>query len=143
MNLNGEIIGINTAVVRGAQGIGFSVSSFTVIPVVQSILKHGRVMWPWLGVGVQDVTAPLALELDLDGRQGVLMQRIWPDSPAEAAGIQEGDVLLSIDGNPINSLRALQRVMREQLEVGQEIQARFFRDGELVEFTISLEEMPR
>jgi S1-C subfamily serine protease len=100
-------------------------------------------MWPWLGVGVQDVTAPLALELDLDGRQGVLMQRIWPDSPAEAAGIQEGDVLLSIDGNPINSLRALQRVMREQLEVGQEIQARFFRDGELVEFTISLEEMPR
>jgi S1-C subfamily serine protease len=143
VNLNGEIIGINTAVVRGAQGIGFSVSSFTVIPVVQSILKHGRVMWPWLGVGVQDVTAPLALELDLDGRQGVLMQRIWPDSPAEAAGIQEGDVLLSIDGNPINSLRALQRVMREQLEVGQEIQARFFRDGELVEFTISLEEMPR
>lgn len=143
VDLNGEIIGINTAVVRGAQGIGFSVSSFTVIPVVQSILKHGRVMWPWLGVGVQDVTAPLALELELDGRHGVLMQHIWPDSPAESAGILEGDVLLSIDGNPVDSLRALQRVMREQLEVGQEILARFFRDGESVEFTITLEEMPR
>jgi S1-C subfamily serine protease len=143
VDLNGEIIGINTAVVRGVQGIGFSVSSFTVIPVVQSILKHGRVMWPWLGVGVQDVTAAVALEFDLEERLGVLMQRIWPDSPAETAGIQEGDVLISIDGKDIASLRALQRLMREQLEVGQEINAQFIRDGDLVEFMITLEEMPR
>ena len=143
VDLNGEIIGINTAVVRGAQGIGFSVSSFTVIPVVQSILKHGRVMWPWLGIGVQDVTAPLALELNLEERRGVLMQRIWPESPAEAAGVQEGDVLISIDGSAIASLRDLQRVMREQLSVGQEIRAQFLRDGELLEFSITLEEMPR
>lgn len=143
VDLNGEIIGINTAVVRGAQGIGFSVSSFTVIPVVQSILKHGRVMWPWLGVGVQDVTAPLALELNLEERHGVLMQRIWPDSPAEAAGIQEGDVLISIDGNAIPSLRVLQRIMREQLTVGQEVRAQFLRDGKSLELTVVLEEMPR
>ena len=143
VDLNGEIIGINTAVVQGAQGIGFSVSSFTVIPVVQSILKHGRVMWPWLGVSVQDVSAPLALELQLEERHGVLMQRIWPDSPAEAAGIQEGDVLISIDGNAIASIRALQRVMREQLTVGQEVHAQFLRDGEPLALTVVLEEMPR
>jgi serine protease Do len=143
VDLNGEIIGINTAVVQGAQGIGFSVSSFTVIPVVQSILKHGRVMWPWLGVSVQDVTAPLALELQMEERRGVLMHRIWPDSPAEAAGIQEGDVLISIDGKAIASIRALQRVMREQLTVGQEVHAQFLRDGDPLELTVVLEEMPR
>ena len=143
VDLNGEVIGINTAVVRGAQGIGFSVSSFTVVPVVQSILKHGRVIWPWLGVGVQDITVPMALELNLEERQGVLMQPIWPDSPAEAAGIEEGDVLISIDGNPIASLRELQRVMREQLAVGQEIRVQFLRNGKLLELTVVLEEMPR
>lgn len=143
VDLHGEVIGINTAVVRGAQGIGFSVSSFTVVPVVQSILQHGRVMWPWLGVGVQDITVPMALELDLEERQGVLMQRIWPDSPAAAAGIEKGDVLISIDGRPIASLRELQQVMRKQLAVGQEVRAQFLRSGELLELTVILEEMPR
>lgn len=143
VDLNGEIIGINTAVVRGAQGIGFSVGSFTVVPVVQSILKHGRVMWPWLGVGVQDISAPLALELNMEERHGVLMQRVWADSPAEAAGVQEGDVLLNLDGRDIASVRDLQRLMREQLEVGQESVGVFLRDGKPLELTITLEEMPR
>jgi len=120
VDLNGEIIGINTAVVRGVQGIGFSVSSFTVIPVVQSILKHGRVMWPWLGVGVQDVTAAVALEFDLEERLGVLMQRIWPDSPAETAGIQEGDVLISIAaGTPKTHARAVGSRPGDQCPVHQ------------------------
>lgn len=143
VDLNGEIIGINTAVVRGAQGIGFSVGSFTVIPVVQSILKHGRVMWPWLGADFQDVSASLAMELGMKERHGVLMQRIWPDTPAEAAGILEGDVLVRIDGIDIPSLRALQRIMRERLAVGQEIQAEFIRSGELLVLQVVLEEMPR
>ena len=143
VDLNGEIIGINTAVVRGAQGIGFSVGSFTVIPVVQSILKHGRVMWPWLGADFQDVSASLAMELGMKERQGVLMQRIWPDTPAETAGILEGDVLVRIDGIDIPSLRALQRIMRERLAVGQEIQAEFIRSGELLVLQVVLEEMPR
>mgnify|MGYP001184284172 CR=1 FL=1 len=143
VDLNGEIIGINTAVVRGAQGIGFSVGSFTVIPVVQSILRHGRVIWPWLGAGFQDVSASLAMELDLKERRGVLIQRIWPNTPAEATGILEGDVLVRIDGINTPSLRALQRIMRERFAVGQEIEAEFIRSGELIVLQVILEEMPR
>lgn len=143
VDLNGEVIGINTAVVRGAQGMGFSVSSFTVVPVVQSILQHGRVRWPWMGVGISDITAPVALQMDLDERRGVLIGRVWPSSPAEAAGIQTGDILINLDGHDIASLRELQRVMREHLEVGQEVLAVFLRQGQPIELLIKLAEMPR
>ena len=143
VDLNGEVIGINTAVVRGAQGMGFSVSSFTVVPVVQSILQHGRVRWPWMGVGISDITAPVALQLDLEDRRGVLIGRVWPDSPAQEAGIQSGDILIHIGGNDIASLRELQRVMREELEVGQEALAVFLREGQPIELLVTLGEMPR
>lgn len=143
VDLNGEVIGINTAVVRGAQGMGFSVSSFTVVPVVQSILQHGRVRWPWMGVGISDITALAALQMDLDDRRGVLIGRVWPNSPAEEAGIETGDILIHIGGHDIDSLRTLQRVMREELEVGDEALAVFLREGQPIELLIKLAEMPR
>ena len=143
VDLNGEVIGINTAVVRGAQGMGFSVSSFTVVPVVQSILEHGRVRWPWMGVGISDITAPMALEMDLEDRRGVLIGRVWPNSPAESAGILQGDILINLAGFDINSLRTLQRVMREELAVGDETLAVFLREGQPIELLVTLAEMPR
>ncbi|SVD77592.1 uncharacterized protein METZ01_LOCUS430446, partial [marine metagenome] len=75
--------------------------------------------------------------------RGVLIQRIWPNTPAEAAGILEGDVLVRIDGINTPSLRALQRIMRERLAVDQEIEAEFIRSGELIVLQVILEEMPR
>lgn len=143
VDLNGEVIGINTAVVRGAQGMGFSVSSFTVVPVVQSILQHGRVRWPWMGVGISDITAPVALQMDLDDRRGVLIGRVWPNSPAQDAGIETGDILINLDGHDVDSLRSLQRVMREELSVGDEALAVFLRDGQPIELLVKLAEMPR
>ena len=143
VDLNGEVIGINTAVVRGAQGMGFSVSSFTVVPVVQSILQYGRVRWPWMGVGISDITAPLALQLDLEDRRGVLIGRVWPDSPAQEAGILTGDILINLDGHEIDSLRTLQRVMREELSVGDEVLAVSLREGQPIELLVKLAEMPR
>ena len=143
VDLNGEVIGINTAVVRGAQGMGFSVSSFTVVPVVQSILQYGRVRWPWMGVGISDITAPLALQMDLEDRRGVLIGRVWPDSPAQEAGILTGDILINLDGHQIDSLRTLQRVMREELSVGDEVLAVSLRDGQPIELLVKLAEMPR
>ena len=143
VDLNGEVIGINTAVVRGAQGMGFSVSSFTVVPVVQSILQYGRVRWPWMGVGISDITAPLALQMDLEDRRGVLIGRVWPDSPAQEAGILSGDILINLDGHEIDSLRTLQRVMREELSVGDKVLAVSLREGQPIELLVKLAEMPR
>ena len=143
VDLNGEVIGINTAVVRGAQGMGFSVSSFTVVPVVQSILQYGRVRWPWMGVGISDITAPMALQLDLEDRRGVIIGRVWPDSPAQSAGILTGDILINLDGHEIDSLRTLQRIMREELSVGDEILAVFLRQAQPIELLVELAEMPR
>ena len=96
-----------------------------------------------MGVGVSDITAPVALQMDLDDRRGVLIGRVWPNSPAQDAGIQTGDILINIDGHDIASLRELQRVMREELEVGQEALAVFLREGQPVELLVELGEMPR
>ena len=123
--------------------MGFSVSSFTVVPVVQSILQYGRVRWPWMGVGISDITAPLALQMDLEDRRGVLIGRVWPDSPAQEAGILSGDILINLDGHQIDSLRTLQRVMREELSVGDKVLAVSLREGQPIELLVKLAEMPR
>ena len=143
VNLKGEVVGINTVIIARAQGIGFSVGTFTAIPVVRSILESGRVVWPWLGVGVNDVSTQLALELDFTGRQGVLIVGIVPGSPAEKAGIEDGDVVITMDGSAVSSVRELQGLMREQVKVSQEITVELWRDGQSLEVQVTLAEMPR
>jgi S1-C subfamily serine protease len=143
VNLQGEVVGINTLVLRSAQGIGFSVSSFTVIPVVESILRSGRVIWPWIGISGVDVTPALARGEELSTQEGVLIRRVWPASPAEGSGLRDGDVLLALDGAPVATLRSLQRLMREELRVGQEISVEYRRGSRTRSLRLTLEEMPR
>ena len=85
----------------------------------------------------------MALQLDLDDRRGVIIGRVWPDSPAQSAGILTGDILINLDGHEIDSLRTLQRVMREELSVGDEILAVFLRQAQPIELLVELAEMPR
>ena len=143
VNLHGEVVGINTLVLRSAQGMGFSVSSFTVIPVVESILRSGRVIWPWIGISGEDVTPALALREELSTQEGVMIRRVWPGSPAAESGLREGDVLLALDDSPVSTLRSLQRLMREELRVGQQIGVEYRRGSRSKSLRLTLEEMPR
>ena len=143
VSMRGEVVGVNTIVVSSAQGIGFSVGSFTAVPVVRSIINSGRVVWPWLGVSVEDVSSTLALEMDLPGQGGIVLAYIWPDSPADEANLRDGDVVVAMNGNPVADVRDLQRLLREQFHVDQQVLVELIRDGKRLEAPVTLGEMPR
>ena len=149
VNLQGEVVGINTAVLRGtgsgaeAQGIGFAVSMDTAIPVADEIVANGRVIWPWLGVGVADVNAATAAEMGLFVRRGVLVSNTTPEGPAQRAGIEAEDVIIALGRQEVNNLRDLQRILRTQYDPGQQVTVTVDRKGQELDFQATLEEFPR
>ncbi len=107
VNLYGELIGVNTAIASrsgGYQGIGFAIPVGTVRAVVEDLLEFGEVRRGWLGVSLQEVSPELAEQFGLEDRRGVLLADILPDSPAEEAGLQRGDVVVELDGSQFQSL---------------------------------------
>ncbi|MFC3607869.1 Do family serine endopeptidase AlgW [Stutzerimonas tarimensis] len=101
VDASGNLIGINTAIISesgGSQGIGFAIPVKLALEVMQSIIEHGQVIRGWLGVEVQSLTSELAESYGLQGRQGIVVAGAYADGPAARAGLQPGDVILSIDG---------------------------------------------
>jgi len=110
-NVRGEIIGINTAIINFAQGIGFAIPSNMVKQVIQQLLMQGRVMRGWLGVGIQPLTAELAHKFGVNEGDGVLINEVFEKDPASAAGIKPGDILTRINGTVIDTPNRLTRVV--------------------------------
>lgn len=133
VNLRGELIGINTAIISpggGNIGIGFAIPTNMAKASMEQILADGEVRRGQLGVGIQDITSDLRDAFGLKrGEFGVLVTGVADDSPAQAAGIEAGDIILSIDGVPTknsNQLRSLVGVKR----IGEEVNVALFRDNE-------------
>ncbi len=101
LNINGSLIGINTAIFREAQGIGFAIPIDKARRIVDDLLQYGKVRRGWLGVSVQDLTPKVARHFHLDHVHGVLVTNVFRRSPAKRVGLQPGDILLSIDGHEI------------------------------------------
>ena len=101
LNINGSLIGINTAIFKEAQGIGFAIPIDNARRIVDDLLRYGTVRRGWLGVSVQDLTPKVARHFGLDHVHGVLVTNVFRKSPAKRAGLQPGDILLSIDGHEI------------------------------------------
>ncbi|MDN5942160.1 MAG: Do family serine endopeptidase [Nitrospira sp.] len=110
-NLRGEVIGINTAIINFAQGIGFAIPSNMAKQVIQQLLTQGRVTRGWLGVGIQPLTAELARKFGVNEGEGVLINEVFDKDPAAAAGIKPGDILTRIDGTVIDTPNRLTRVV--------------------------------
>jgi len=110
-NLRGEVIGINTAIINFAQGIGFAIPSNMAKQVIQQLLTQGRVTRSWLGVGIQPLTAELARKFGVNEGDGVLINEVFDKDPAAAAGIKPGDILTRIDGTVIDTPNRLSRVV--------------------------------
>ena len=101
LNIDGNLIGINTAIFKGAQGIGFAIPIDKARRIVDDLLQYGKVRRGWLGISVQDLTPKVARHFGLDHVYGVLVTNVFRKSPARRAGIRPGDVLLSIDGHEL------------------------------------------
>ena len=110
-NLRGEIIGINTAIINFAQGIGFAIPSNMVKQVIEQLVTQGRVTRGWLGVGIQPLTVELARKFGVNEGEGVLVNEVFEKDPAAAAGIKPGDILTRIDGTVIDTPNRLSRVV--------------------------------
>src|SRR5512147_1484123 len=110
-NLHGEVIGINTAIINFAQGIGFAIPSNMAKQVIDQLLAKGKVVRGWLGVGIQPLTPELARKFGVSESEGVLVNEVFEKDPAAAAGIKPGDIITRIEGAVIDSPNRLSRIV--------------------------------
>jgi Do/DeqQ family serine protease len=140
LNVRGEVIGINTAIVASGQGIGFAIPINLARKVMDDLVKKGKVTRGWLGVGIQPLTPELSKSFGV-GAEGVLVNQVMPKSPAEAAGVKVGDLILAIDGKPLKDPRDLQRAIAET-EIGKSLALTILREKEKRTLTVKVGEMP-
>jgi len=142
-NLEGEVIGINTAIYSpngGSVGIGFAVPSNVAKPIVAQLEEHGKISRGWLGVQIQEVTPAIAASLGLHGEQGALVSVVTPGSPGAKAGIKQGDVILSFNGGEVSHLRDLPRLVAGTAP-DTEASMKVWRNGQTVELQAKLGEL--
>jgi len=140
LNLRGNVVGINTAIVAQAQGIGFAIPINMAKKIVPQLKKHHRVVRGWLGVSIQVVTPQLAQALGLKQPQGALIADVTPNSPAEKAGLKTGDVIIEYDGHPIEEMNQLPRLVAVT-PVGEKVKIKVWRDGKEKTFTVTIGEL--
>lgn len=139
LNLSGRVIGINTAVNAGAQGIGFAIPVNTVKSVLDTLIENGKVSRPYMGVYIQTLNADLAKQLGLQSSEGAVLSGVMPGSPAEKAGLAQGDAILSINGQKITAAGDITSII-EKSKIGDKIVLVIERSGTKKNVTITLAE---
>ncbi len=136
-NTKGEVVGINTAIVAGGQGIGFAIPVNMAKAVITQLRETGKVTRGWLGVSVQPVTPELARSFGMKEEKGALISEVIKDSPAEKAGLQAGDVILEFDGRPIADMHELPR-LAAVTPVGKKSRVKVLRNGKVLEKSVTI-----
>ncbi len=138
-NLRGEVIGINTAIINFAQGIGFAIPSNMAKQVIQQLQAKGKVVRGWLGVGIQPLTAELAKKFGVGEGEGVLVNEVFDKDPAAEAGIKPGDIITKIDGSIVDTPNRLSRLIAT-LPPGATAKVEVVRDLQRVVLDVALTE---
>jgi serine protease Do len=128
INLEGSIIGVNTAVAAIGSGVGFAIPVETALKIANQIVKNGSVDRGWLGVGIQNLTPELAQTLEFEEGDGVLVNSVESKTPAHEGGIKRGDIILQFDGNPVPGSKHLQKMVADT-KIGKDVQVKVFREG--------------
>ena len=142
-NMDGKVIGVNTAIFSpsgGSVGIGFAVPTALAEPVIKQLRDYGRTRRGWLGVRIQTVTDDIAESLGLDSAHGALVADVTPDSPAEAAGIETGDVILEFNNRAIPEMRELPRVVAAT-DIGGAVNVVVMRKGRTLTLQVEIGEL--
>ncbi len=138
LNIKGEVIGINTAIINYAQSIGFSIPSNMVKHVVEHLVEHGEVHRGWLGVGIDPVTEEVAKKANGQKGVGVIINSVFEGDPADRAGLKVGDIILKIGGSDIDSPNKMIRVIGA-ITPGQTIYMDILRGGKSQMVPVKLE----
>ena len=145
VNLNGELIGINTAIFSrtgGSEGIGFAIPSSIALDIVESLQKTGKVVRGWMGVAIQEITPALAKSFKLpENRKGVLISDVNENGPSQAAGIRRGDVVIAFNGKDIQNVSQLRNLVARTM-VGKDAQVKVLRDGKEQTISVKVAERP-
>ena len=142
LNAEGELIGINTAVYNGGQGIGFAIPIDVAKRVVTELIAHGEISPVWMGIEFQDLTRTLREVMDLNEEDGgALVNRVRRRSPAEKAGIERGDVVTHVEKRPIHGAQEFFEML-ESVTMNQELHFDLLRDGKPLQLTLRAEEIP-
>ena len=139
-NMQGKVVGINTAIISptgGSIGIGFAIPSEIAVRVIDQLREFGETRRGWLGVRIQSVTDDIAESLSMDRPRGALVAGVTEGGPAEAAGIQSGDVILEFDGREVPDMRELPRMVADT-PIGKSVDVKLLRDGDEVTVAVDL-----
>jgi serine protease Do len=162
LNMNGEVVGLNTAVLSSGQffsGIGFSIPSDTLRIIVPALIANGTYLHPWVGVAGIDITPEIALALGLEEARGLLVVDITPGSPADKSGIRGGDmpitnitgfeelrlggdIIMNVDDQRVNKTDDLLSYIETNKQVGDTVTMAILRDGKLIEIDLVLGSRP-
>jgi serine protease Do len=137
---DGKVIGINTAIVAGGQGIGFAIPINMAKAVLPQLEASGKVTRGWLGVAIQAVTPELARSFGVEGENGALVAEVNKESPAEKAGLKSGDIILEYDGKPIHEMNVLPRLVAAT-PVGKKVALKILRNGKQEKVTVTIERL--
>jgi serine protease Do len=143
-NMDGEVVGINTAIYSpsgGSVGIGFAIPAATAQDVVESLRTNGKVTRGWLGVQIQPVSSDIAEGLNLNARKGALVADVTDGSPALAAGIKTGDAILKINGEDVADPRDLAKKVA-RFAPGKSVDLTIIRDGKTMNVSVEIGKMP-
>jgi len=140
INMKGEVVGINTAIIASGNGIGFAIPINMAKEIAPQLREKGHVTRGWLGVSIQEVTPELAKSFDLKEKKGALVGQVVSGSPAEKAGIEQGDVILEFDGKEVADSKDLPRIVAST-PVGKGVTVKLSRNGKLVDHQVKVGEL--
>jgi serine protease Do len=140
INLKGEVVGINTAIIAQGQGIGFAIPINTAKELLPQLKEKGKVTRGWLGVMIQKVTPDLARSFNLKDESGALVGDVTPGGPADKAGIKPGDIIIEFDGKPIKEMNELPRLVAA-VPAGKTVEVKVLRDGKPMTFKVQIQDL--
>jgi serine protease Do len=139
-NMKGEVVGINTAIIQGGQGIGFATPIRLAKSVLGQLKEKGKVVRGWLGVYIQRLTPDMAETLNVPGKKGALVADVTKDGPAQKAGIRSGDVIVSFDGKEVEDQHDLPQIVAAT-KPGKKVEVVVIRDGKEERISLTIAEM--
>ncbi|NWF93489.1 MAG: DegQ family serine endoprotease [Syntrophaceae bacterium] len=141
INIDGEVIGINAMIIQPGTGIGFAIPINMAKQILNDLIKQGKVVRPWLGISVQDLTPEMVEHFKVKEKEGVLVGQVYSGTGAEKAGLASGDIIRSVDDKPVKNVAELIKEIQKK-KVGQKVKLDILRDGKAMTIEVTTTSMP-